>query len=104
MRRGTTPTNTFTLDLDLSSATVFITYGQGGKPIVEKTGQDLTFGTQEQAYTITVELTQEDTLKFRPGEVMIQIRYVMPDGTADASNIIKTTLLEIIKDGVIEYV
>lgn len=108
MRRGTTPTNTFTLDLDLSAATVFITYGQSGKPIIEKTGEDLTFGTtgsgQEQVYTITVELTQEDTLKFRPGGVDIQIRYIMADGTADASNIIKTTFDGIIKDGVIEYV
>lgn len=105
MRRGTTPTNTFSLDLDLSAATVYISYAQNGKVVLEKTGDDLTFGTSESGdYTITVELSQEDTLAFVPGRAAIQIRYVMPNGTADASNIIGTTFDQIIKDGVIEYV
>lgn len=54
--------------------------------------------------TIVVMLDQEDTLKFKPGEVEIQIRYVLENGIADASNIIKTTVDQVLKDGVIEYV
>lgn len=43
MRRGTTPTNTFSVPIDLSAATVFITYAQSGRTVIEKTGADLTF-------------------------------------------------------------
>ena len=106
MRRGSTPTNTFVTDIDLSTATVFVSYEQKGQVIIEKTGADLTFapGEQQGTYTISLELTQADTLKFLPGTVLIQIRYVFPDGTADASNIISTTAERIIKDGEISHV
>ena len=110
MRRGTTPTNTFTLDIDLSAATVFISYAQANAVVVEKTGTDLTFtnnggGDRDNPaeYYISVTLSQEDTLKFIPGDVAIQIRYVTSDGVADASNIIRTTAERILKDGEISY-
>lgn len=98
MRRGSTPTNTFELDIDLTAATVFVSYEQNGQVIVEKTGSDLTV-TED---SIVLQLTQEETLRFKPGEVLIQLRYVFPNGAADASNIIRTTAERIIKDGVIE--
>ena len=106
MRRGSTPTNTFLTDIDLSNATVYVSYEQKGQTVLEKTGTDLTFapGTEQGTYTITLELTQADTLKFLPGTVLIQIRYVFPDGSADASNIIQTSAERIIKDGEISYV
>ena len=103
MRRGTTPTNTFTLDIDLSAATVFISYAQANAVVLEKTGTDLTFTSDAQGYYISVTLSQEDTLKFIPGDVAIQIRYVTSDGVADASNIIRTTAERILKDGEIAY-
>lgn len=98
MRRGSTPTNTFTVEIDLTGATLFVSYEQNGRVVLEKTGDDLTVT----AKSITLELTQEDTLSFVPGEVLIQIRYVFPNGAADASNIIRTSFERIIKDGVIE--
>lgn len=98
MRRGSTPVNTFDVDIDLRDATVFVSYEQGGAVVVEKTGTDLTIESDK----ITLTLTQEDTLAFKPGGVDIQIRYVFPNGAADASNIIRTTFERIIKDGVIE--
>ena len=100
LRRGTTPTNTFNVNIDLREATVYVSYAQRGILLVDKTGTDL-FITEDQIVTT---LSQEDTLKFKPGEVDIQIRYVKADGTADASNIIKTTVDQILKDGEIEYV
>lgn len=100
MKRGTTPTNSFSVDIDLTAATVFVSYEQDGKVIVEKTGADLTIT----ADTIVCELTQEETLRFHAGRVRIQIRYVTATGAADASNIIQTTAEQILKDGVIEYV
>lgn len=98
MRRGSTPTNTFELDIDLRNATVFVSYEQDGTEILEKTGDDLTINED----SIVILLSQEDTLKFHPGKVFIQIRYVFPTGAADASDIIQTTFERIIKDGVIE--
>ena len=98
--RGTTPTNIFKVNIDLRGATVFVSYSQRDKVIIEKTGSDLTITEN----TIEHQLTQEETLLLRPGTVKIQIRYVKEDGTADASNIISTTSEDILKDGVIEFV
>lgn len=103
MRRGSTPTNTFTVEIDLTGATIFVTYsqrkecGKNMRVVVEKTGEDLTVTSTK----IITTLTQEETLRFAPDAVFIQIRYVFPDGTADASNIIQTTVEAILKDGVI---
>lgn len=99
-RRGSTPTNTFNVNIDLTDATVYITYCQKGQTIVEKTNSDITITSD----SIVVELTQEDTLKFSVGDVEIQIRYVKEDGTADASNIITVSSARILKDGLISHV
>lgn len=98
-RRGSTPTNTFKVNIDLQGARVYITYKQNGKIIVEKTGGDVTI-TENKLIT---RLTQEETLRFNTGPVRIQIRYVRPNGSADASNIIDTRAEEILKDGEITY-
>lgn len=100
MRRGTTPTNTFSVNVDLTGATVFVSYEQDGAVVLEKTGSDLTVGTN----SVEVVLSQNDTLAFHPGKVNIQIRYIDAFGTADASNIMATTAERIIKDGVIVHV
>lgn len=100
MRRGTTPTNTFSVDVDLTGATVYVSYEQDGKVIIEKTGTDVTITSTD----VTVTLTQADTLAFHPGRVCVQIRYVDQLGTADASNIMETTAERILKDGEISHV
>lgn len=100
MRRGSTPTNTFHVNLDLTEATIFVTYSQNGCIAFEKTGDDLEV-TEDQ---IVVSLTQAETLSLKSGRVEIQIRYVLADGTADASNIMSTTAERILKDGEIAYV
>ena len=99
MRRGSTYRNTFKVNLDLREAAVFITYSQD-EAVIEKTGGDL-FVTENE---IVTNLTQEETLRFNDClKVDIQIRYVMPDGTSDSSNIMTTTVGRILKDGVIAY-
>lgn len=98
MYRGTTPTNIFNVDIDLTNAEViYITYKQQNKVVIEKTKDDITVTTE----TLTVKLTQDETLKLTEREVEIQIRARFSDGTALASNIIKTTANKILKDGVI---
>ena len=100
MRRGTTPTNTFTTGIDLQGCTIFVSYEQDGRIVFEKTGADLTVT----ATTVSLTLSQAETLMLHPGRVNIQIRYIDAFGVADASNIISTTAERIIKDGEIQYV
>ena len=104
MRRGTTPVNIFKTAQDLSDADViYITYQQKDKTVVEKAKSDITFGTEEDMHTLTVKLTQADTLAFaqEPRGIKIQIRARYPDGTAVASEIITSTVNEVLKDGII---
>ena len=96
MIRGTTPTNTFNVDVDLTDAVaIYITYVQGDQTIFEKDIDDITVESDK----LTVNLSQEDTLKLSPKEVRIQIRAKFADGTAIASNIITTMANAILKDG-----
>lgn len=100
-KRGSTPINVFKVNVDLTDATVFVTYSQSGNVIIEKTGEDLII-TED---TITTNLTQEDTLKLDSSYLVeMQIRYVKSNGTADCSNIVTASVGKILKDGIIEYV
>lgn len=103
MYRGTTPTNTFTSELDLSNAVVvYITYKQNKQVVFEKGKEDITFSSDDSNYVMSIELTQEETLKLSPNNsVAIQIRARFADGNAVASNIITTSVAQILKEGVI---
>lgn len=99
MRRGTTPTHEFVVDVDMTSATaLYITYKQREKVVLEKNIDDITVtGTK-----LMVTLTQEETLMFNINNIVeIQIRAKMDTGEAIASNIIKTSAQRILKEGVI---
>lgn len=106
MYRGTTPEHIFQTNIDLTGYRVYVTYAQNGNAILEKTNEDITV-TED---SVTVPLTQEDTLKFsqtvsagKKPVIKMQIRYVTPYGSAGASNIMTTTVDEILKDGGISY-
>lgn len=97
--RGATPTNTFRVHVDLTSAVVmYITYKQMGRTILEKDIDEITIESDK----LTVTMTQEESLKFiqnRPVE--IQIRARLSDDSAHVSEIIRTTASELLKEGVI---
>ena len=96
MRRGTTPTHTFTSDIDLRAATVlFITYSQKGHVVIEKSLEDVTINED----SVVTTLTQAETLRLITGDVNIQIRAGFEDGSRIASNIITTSAKMILKDG-----
>lgn len=99
MRRGTTPIYNFAINVDLTQATVFVTFTQK-TVVVEKTGEALTISP----YNIAVQLTQEDTLSFTAGKpVKCQIRYITADGYADASDIYEMEVTDVLKDGEIAH-
>lgn len=105
MIRGTTPTHTFTLPNDLKALTIstlYITYAQYGKTVLEKTLEDvkITDGV------ITCTLTQADTLAFKVvdqycggDKVDIQVRLKTYDGVVMASDIMRISVQDILKDG-----
>lgn len=102
MIRGTTPTHIFVLPeemKDASFAALYITYQQRRKTVLEKTLDDV----QRDGTTLTVRLTQAETLAFGRGyvtePVYIQIRAKTVDGDALASDIIKISVEQILKDG-----
>lgn len=99
MIRGTTPTHTIAVDIDLRDAEViYVTYKQGDKLVLELEKANLAIAENE----ISVTLTQEQTLAFGANRmVSVQIRARFHDGTAVASNIMQTTVSAILKNGVI---
>lgn len=98
MRRGTTPTLTFTVPFDTADVDeLYITFEQG-KQELEKTKEDCTF----EEHKVIVSLTQEETLAFcDKDDVKIQMAVKYNGGTVDRSNIIRTEFKRILKEGVI---
>lgn len=89
MRRGSTSATTLTVpeSLDLTAAkTVYVTFAQGSKLLTKKTGDP---GLEIEAHVCRVRMTQQETLDFPVGPVEIQLRWLMPDGTADGTEVAK---------------
>ena len=100
MRRGTTALNIFNSDQDLRGARVYVTYSQIGRVIIEKTNEAIVINENN----IQVPLEQSDTLKISSKyPLYIQIRYVRENGVANASNIIKVSVEDVLKGGQIKY-
>lgn len=97
MRRGTTPTLTFTADMDCTQIDKLdVSFAQRDEVVLSKGLADCTVNGN----TITVNLTEEDTLLFdcRKNPVRIQLRAGIGDKRI-ASNIMHTTAEAILKDG-----
>lgn len=102
MYRGTTPTLYLELEteLDLSNiAEMWVTFKS---PTVEVTktlsNNEITFDSETN--TVTVVLSQEDTLSLYNGEAEVQIRFKIND-LAYATDIAKVDIQKILKEGVI---
>ena len=99
MIRGTTPILHFTLPFAVSELSEYwITISQRYENIkIDKTNADCTASGSE----ITLTLTQEDTLKLMPDKpAYIQIR-ALKGSSAIASTILRCSVGDILKEGVI---
>jgi hypothetical protein len=100
MFRGTTPDLVINVgDIDMSHVTeLWLTLSQHGTEKINKTLDDVTVDGS----TISCTLTQEETLSLKasPSTVM-QMRFLMDDGQAMATPIVKVPVEAILKDGVI---
>ena len=99
MIRGTTPVLEFTLPFDTNViAEAWVSLAQNDVVVINKQLEDCRCGNNK----LTVELTQEETLKLDCScKTEIQIRVRTVDGKAAASNIITEETNRILKDGVI---
>lgn len=100
MIRGTTPTLLFTLPFDVNMIQVCsIAFAQNNKLVLEKQLEDCNITDKN---TLSLKLTQEDTLLFKDSILTeIQLRVKTDSNDAIASNIIKVSTDKILKDGVI---
>jgi hypothetical protein len=99
MIRGTTPTFIFSLPFDVSNIkSAYITIKSRWTE-VEKAVTDCSLnGT-----TITVKLTQEETLALPESQIAgVQLRVLTNDNEALASDVFPIKVEEILKEGVIE--
>ena len=102
MRQGTTPKHTFTLPFSVpGNSVVRVIYAQNGEIVLVKTGSDVDVLVNE----VSTTLTQEETLSFDSNaqNTEIQIRILMPDGSAVASDIIRVSVKKCLEDKVIAY-
>ena len=104
--RGTTPTLTFHVKnelLDLNNiAEIWITFKT--KPGVKEqeityTSEDVTIDATES--TITLSLSQEDTLEFADTNLLVQLRVRFTDDLVYASSIMEIDIGHILKEGVL---
>ena len=100
--RGTTPTLVITVkdDLDFSMITeVWIYISQQNKVKIDKTFNDATFDADKK--TISVLLSQDETLNVKSGDALFQMRLLLSDGTALATKAKDVDIVQIYKGGVI---
>lgn len=100
MKRGTTPTITISINgakVD-DIGKMFITIEQGDLQL------DITeYSKNTEANSVSFTLTQDQTLYFAEGTVLMQIRAVNSDGVAIATSIAELQVEEILKEGAIAY-
>lgn len=99
MRRGTTPTLTFTTPYAADIVeSGYITFNQRGATVLDVPFSDSSVNVSDNAISIT--LTQEQTLAFSiAAPCQAQIRAILESGKAVASNIVQIPICAILKDG-----
>ena len=100
MFRGTTPGLEINVgDIDLSHVTeLWLTLSQGGVEKLTKTLDDVTV----EGSAVSCTLTQQETLSLRASQsTLLQMRFLMDDGQAMATPIVKVMVDAILKEGVI---
>lgn len=98
MRQGTTPTIQITInDIDLDEMqNIYVVFEQNGY-ILKKESSDLDI----EGNTISVSLSQEETLNFKEGTCNIQLRMITKGGVAIASPIKTTKVYRVLNKEVI---
>ena len=98
--RGTTPSITVTVPMDLTGYTCYLSIGRKPKaPYLTADNSQMT-ATFGETSTLTFTLTQEQTLACKAGKALVQLRIIDGDA-ALASTMGEVEVFDIVKDGVI---
>ena len=102
MIQGTTPKHTFVLDVDVDQIKkVNILYTQEGYIVLKKTTEDCEFDKESKSVAVT--LSQQDTFDFNTeAKVEVQVRLLLNDGQALASDPVKMSVSRCFDNEVIE--
>ena len=103
MYRVTTPTHTFTLPINTNVCKeIQVTYEQGSTELV-KHYQDgvLPDGMTIDGETVVINLTQEETKRFKKGAVKVQVRVLTNADKAFASQIFSVKANDVLNDEVL---
>lgn len=108
MYRGTTPTLPIRIHgIDLTQAKIFLSIrGEEEESTFTLTTPEdftVTYDREEDMTSGEVTLTQEETLKIKPGSCKAQLRFVFPDGKAGATPDAVIGMKDVILKGVITY-
>lgn len=101
--RGTTPDYVLALNgYDLTGKTVYVTLAQGGIKTT-LTGNRLTIVAGEDGSTVAFSLSQAETLRFKRGDVEVQLKCIDEQGSVDASGIGQLTINRALLEKEIAY-
>lgn len=100
MVQATTPTLVLTLpnDVDLSEPAHFYFTLKQGSTVIEKQDADLVIDE----HTVSVYLSQAETLQLREGSVSIQLNWTYTNGSRACSNIVTVQVSENLLKEVVE--
>ena len=104
MTRGTTPTHTLTVPVDFETVSkAAVAYAQFGKVIIRKSPEECAISGTGTNTIVTVNLTQEDTLRFNPREVVeIQMKILFTDGNVALTNISRVSTNDCLDEEILE--
>ena len=101
MRRGTTDTLTIKVNAeDLTDSTIYATMEQDNY-IVTKKNPPVTY--EDDVSTVTVSMTQAESLKFNPGTMRVQLAWIYADGSTKRSTIESVSVENCLLNEEIEY-
>lgn len=101
MYRGTTPAFSFKLNTDIDFDQIEVIYITFRSQLHELSFSKDDCTLDNETKTISVRFTQEQTLKFSPGTVNVQIRLRVGKDRAYATPVKSIDISQILKDGVI---
>lgn len=99
--RGTTPSITVTVPMDLTGYTCYLSIGRKPKAPYLTASNDQMTATYGEMSTLTFTLTQEQTLACKAGKALVQLRIIDGDA-ALASTMAEVEIFDIVKDGEIK--
>jgi len=99
--RGTTPSITVTVPMDLTGYTCYLSIGRKPKTPYLTADNSQMAAEYGETSTLVFTLTQEQTLACKAGKALVQLRIIDGDA-ALASTMGEVEIFDVVKDGVIQ--